>query len=88
MTVVDLNSDMGESFGAYEIGDDASMLSIVSSANVACGFHGGDALVMHETLRLASAKGVGVGAHPDLTIFGALVGGPFKEIARLISKSR
>nr|WP_319514014.1 5-oxoprolinase subunit PxpA [uncultured Cohaesibacter sp.] len=73
MAVVDLNSDMGESFGAYEIGDDASMLSIVSSANVACGFHGGDALVMHETLRLAKENGVGVGAHPgfnDLWGFG------------------
>ena len=73
MAVVDLNSDMGESFGAYEIGDDASMLSIVSSANVACGFHGGDALVMHETLRLAKENGVGIGAHPgfnDLWGFG------------------
>ncbi|WP_319413050.1 5-oxoprolinase subunit PxpA [uncultured Cohaesibacter sp.] len=73
MAIVDLNSDMGESFGAYDIGDDASMLSIVSSANVACGFHGGDALVMHETLRLAKENGVGVGAHPgfnDLWGFG------------------
>ncbi|PLW75660.1 LamB/YcsF family protein [Cohaesibacter celericrescens] len=73
MAVVDLNSDLGESFGAYSIGDDAAMLSIVSSANVACGFHGGDPLVMHETLRLARDKGVGVGAHPgfnDLWGFG------------------
>ena len=73
MTVVDLNSDLGESFGAYEIGDDASMLSIISSANVACGFHGGDAIVMHDTLRLAKENGVGIGAHPgfnDLWGFG------------------
>nr|WP_321456034.1 5-oxoprolinase subunit PxpA [uncultured Cohaesibacter sp.] len=73
MAVVDLNSDMGESFGAFKIGDDASMLSIVSSANVACGFHGGDPLVMHETLQLAKGNGVGVGAHPgfnDLWGFG------------------
>ena len=73
MAIVDLNSDLGESFGAYSIGDDPAMLQIISSANVACGFHGGDALVMHETLRLAKENGVGVGAHPgfqDLWGFG------------------
>ena len=73
MGVVDLNSDLGESFGAYTIGDDAAMLKIISSANVACGFHGGDPLVMHDTLRLARDNGVGVGAHPgfnDLWGFG------------------
>lgn len=73
MTAVDLNADMGESFGAYVIGEDPSMLKIVSSANVACGFHGGDPLVMHETLSIAKANGVGVGAHPgffDLWGFG------------------
>lgn len=70
---VDLNSDMGESFGVYTLGDDAAMLEIVTSANVACGFHAGDPLVMHETARLAKANGVAVGAHPgfrDLWGFG------------------
>lgn len=73
MDVVDLNSDLGESFGAYTIGNDTEMLEIVSSANVACGFHGGDPLVMHETLLLAKKNSVGVGAHPgfnDLWGFG------------------
>ena len=73
MTIIDLNSDLGESFGAYEIGDDAAMLKLASSANVACGFHGGDALVMHQTLKLAGENGVGIGAHPgfnDLWGFG------------------
>ncbi|MCG8510600.1 MAG: 5-oxoprolinase subunit PxpA [Rhodospirillales bacterium] len=73
MDCVDLNSDLGESFGAYVIGNDAEMLKIVTSANVACGFHGGDPLVMHETLTLAAENGVGIGAHPgffDLWGFG------------------
>ncbi|TLP48228.1 MULTISPECIES: LamB/YcsF family protein [Cohaesibacter] len=73
MHVVDLNADLGESFGAYTIGDDGAMLDIISSANVACGFHGGDALVMHDTLALAKEKGVAIGAHPgfqDLWGFG------------------
>jgi len=65
MPCVDLNSDMGESWGAYTMGDDAAMLRIVTSANVACGFHGGDPLVMHKTLTLAKANGVNVGAHPS-----------------------
>src|SRR3546814_20767140 len=74
MTItVDLNSDMGESFGVYTLGDDPAMLEIVTSANVACGFHAGDPLVMHETARLAKANGVPLGAHPgfrDLWGFG------------------
>lgn len=73
MAVVDLNSDLGESFGPYTIGNDAEMLKIISSANVGCGFHGGDPLVMHETLSLAKENDVGVGAHPgffDLWGFG------------------
>ena len=71
--IIDLNCDMGESFGVYSMGDDAAMLEIVSSANVACGFHAGDPLVMHKTVSLAKANGVGVGAHPsflDLWGFG------------------
>ena len=70
---MDLNSDMGESFGAWTMGDDAAMLDIVSSANIACGFHAGDPAGMLETLRLAAARGVSVGAHvgyPDLAGFG------------------
>ena len=65
MRHVDLNSDLGESFGAYIIGNDQEMLKIITSANVACGFHGGDPLVMHETLKLANEIGVGIGAHPS-----------------------
>ncbi|MCW5731245.1 MAG: 5-oxoprolinase subunit PxpA [Alphaproteobacteria bacterium] len=70
---VDLNCDMGESFGAWTMGSDAEMLDIVSSANVACGFHAGDPLVMAETLQQARRRGVAVGAHPgflDLWGFG------------------
>lgn len=73
MPAIDLNSDLGESFGPYVIGNDDEMLKVISSANVACGFHGGDPLVMHRTLTLAKRHGVGVGAHPgfyDLWGFG------------------
>ena len=70
---VDLNSDMGEAFGAYRMGDDAALLRIVTSANVACGFHGGDPEVMASTFAQAKERGVAVGAHPgflDLWGFG------------------
>lgn len=70
---IDLNCDMGESFGAYSIGDDAGMLELVTSANIACGFHAGDPVVMRRTIRMAKEKGVSVGAHPsfaDLYGFG------------------
>lgn len=73
MYKVDLNSDLGESFGAYTIGMDSEILKFVSSANVACGYHAGDALVMEKTVSLAKAAGVAVGAHPgfpDLIGFG------------------
>jgi UPF0271 protein len=73
MRTVDLNCDCGEGFGAYRMGDDAAMLAIVTSANVACGFHAGDPDIMAETFRLAKAKGVSAGAHPsfpDLQGFG------------------
>jgi UPF0271 protein len=65
MTAIDLNSDMGESFGVYTLGNDPEMLKIVSSANVACGFHAGDPLVMAATIATAKANGVDVGAHPS-----------------------
>ena len=70
---MDLNSDLGESFGAWRMGDDAGMLGIVTSANVACGFHAGDPAGILQTLREAAANGVAVGAHvayPDLVGFG------------------
>ncbi len=59
---IDLNSDLGESFGRWEIGDDAAMLEIVTSANVACGFHAGDSLTLQRTCAQAAQRGVVVGA--------------------------
>ena len=73
MPNVDLNCDMGESFGAYRIGADEAILPFVSSANIACGFHGGDPAVMRTTVAAAQARGVAIGAHPglqDLAGFG------------------
>lgn len=70
---VDLNADMGEGFGDWKLGDDAALLDIISSANIACGFHAGDWDVMAKTMRQAVAKGIGIGAHPgfpDLQGFG------------------
>ncbi len=73
---INLNADLGESFGAWRMGDDRALLAIVGSANVACGFHAGDALVMTETVKLAREAGVSIGAHPafpDLQGFGRRV---------------
>ncbi|WP_348657515.1 5-oxoprolinase subunit PxpA [uncultured Sulfitobacter sp.] len=73
MTSVDLNADMGESFGPWTMGDDAALLRIVTSANIACGGHAGDADVMAATMWTAHENGVGIGAHPgfmDLAGFG------------------
>ncbi len=70
---INLNADAGESFGAWRMGDDRALLAIVGSVSVACGFHAGDPLVMTETVRLARAAGVSLGAHPafpDLQGFG------------------
>ncbi len=70
---IDLNSDLGESFGNWHLGQDTDMLALVSSANIACGFHAGDPSVMRQTVRLAAVRGVAVGAHPsypDLRGFG------------------
>lgn len=70
---VDLNSDMGEGFGRWSLGDDAALLEVVTSANIACGFHAGDPDVMAATMRLAVERGAGIGAHPgfpDLQGFG------------------
>ena len=73
MLTVDLNCDMGESFGAWQMGDDAALMDYVSSVNVACGFHAGDASVIRRTIETAIEKNVGIGAHPsfpDLQGFG------------------
>lgn len=70
---VDLNCDMGESFGAFTIGNDPAIMEYVSSINIACGFHGGDPGVMHKTIDLAASRNLAIGAHPgypDLQGFG------------------
>lgn len=64
MKKIDLNSDLGESFGNYKIGMDEEILPLITSANVACGFHASDPLVMSKTVALAKRHGVAVGAHP------------------------
>lgn len=73
MTSIDLNSDLGEGFGAWTMGDDEAMLNIATSANIACGFHAGDSDIMLKTVKLAKERDVGIGAHPsfrDLHGFG------------------
>ena len=73
MEKIDLNCDLGESFGAYQLGKDPDIIPLISSANVACGFHAGDPDTMAKTVRLCKENGVSVGAHPgfpDLQGFG------------------
>ncbi|WP_057876839.1 LamB/YcsF family protein [Liquorilactobacillus aquaticus] len=73
MLKIDLNSDLGESFGHYSIGNDGEIINLVTSVNIACGFHAGDPDVMAQTVRKAEAAGIGIGAHPgysDLQGFG------------------
>lgn len=70
---IDLNSDLGEAFGAHQVGYDAELFDLISSANVACGWHGGDPRVMEQTVRTCMEKGIAIGAHPgyaDLVGFG------------------
>ncbi|HEY0287664.1 MAG TPA: 5-oxoprolinase subunit PxpA [Pseudomonas sp.] len=86
---IDLNSDMGEGFGAWKMGDDDAILDIVSSASVACGFHGGDPEIMARVFAEAGRRGVAAGAHPgfpDLWGFGRRII-PFSlgEIERLVA---
>lgn len=86
---IDLNSDLGESFGAWRVGDDAAMFGLVSSANVACGFHAGDPITMLASARRAAEHGVVLGAHPgyrDLAGFGrrALDATPAEVAAELV----
>ncbi|MGJ7919194.1 LamB/YcsF family protein [Neobacillus sp. LXY-4] len=73
MHIVDINCDMGESFGPYKIGNDKEIMKYVTSANIACGFHAGDPSTMRRTVQMALAENVGIGAHPgfqDLVGFG------------------
>ncbi|SMO52579.1 LamB/YcsF family protein [Solitalea koreensis] len=73
MLTIDLNCDMGESFGSYKIGNDELIMDYISSVNIACGYHAGDPAIMRETVQLAKAKAVAIGAHPgfpDLQGFG------------------
>ncbi|MDP2086385.1 MAG: 5-oxoprolinase subunit PxpA [Gemmobacter sp.] len=87
---IDLNADLGEGFGPWKMGDDAALLGIVTTANVACGFHAGDPGIMRATVRAARACGVAVGAHPgyaDLPGFGrrALPGVTEAEVEQLVA---
>ena len=71
--VVDLNCDMGESFGRFKLGYDEEVINFITSANIACGYHAGDPMVIRNTVNMAGEKGVGIGAHPsfpDLQGFG------------------
>jgi UPF0271 protein len=73
MLYIDLNCDLGESFGRYSLGNDEKLLEYVTSVNIACGFHAGDPIVMEKTVKMAVNKGVAIGAHPgylDLMGFG------------------
>lgn len=73
MNRIDLNCDLGESFGAYKIGMDDQVIPFISSANIACGFHASDPMVMQKTVKMAKESGIGIGAHPgfpDLMGFG------------------
>ena len=66
MKTIDLNCDMGESYGAWRMGADADIMPLISSANIACGFHAGDPATIRKTVRLAADRGVAIGAHPSL----------------------
>src|SRR5205085_8287332 len=66
MKRIDLNCDMGESYGAWKMGADGEVMPHISSANIACGFHGGDPATIRKTVRLAIDHGVAIGAHPSL----------------------
>ena len=73
MSMIDLNCDMGESFGAYKMGTDEEILNYITSANIACGFHAGDPTTMRKTVTMALERNVGIGVHPglpDLVGFG------------------
>ena len=84
MYTIDLNSDMGESFGAYRIGNDEGIIQHITSTNVACGYHAGDPMVMDKVVRMAKERGVAVGAHPgypDLMAFTQSYGLKLQHVA-------
>jgi UPF0271 protein len=88
--IIDLNSDLGESFGVWPMGNDAAMIELATSVNIACGYHAGDADTMRSTVELARARGVSIGAHPgyrDLHGFGRrpVVGLSSAEIENLVA---
>jgi UPF0271 protein len=88
--IIDLNCDLGEGFGAWEMGNDAAMIELATSVNIACGFHAGDADTMRNTVALAKARGVSIGAHPgyrDLHGFGRrpVLGLTAAEIENLVA---
>ncbi|MET0906751.1 MAG: 5-oxoprolinase subunit PxpA, partial [Tardiphaga sp.] len=90
MMTIDLNCDLGESFGMWEMGNDAEMIELATSVNIACGYHAGDADVMRKTVQLAKARNVRIGAHPgyrDLHGFGRrpIVGLTALEIENLVA---
>ena len=87
---IDLNCDLGEGFGAWEMGNDAAMIELATSVNIACGFHAGDADTMRKTVALAKARNVSIGAHPgyrDLHGFGRrpIAGLTANEIENLVA---
>lgn len=89
MTSIDLNADLGESFGPWRMGNDEAILDVISSANVACGFHASDPAEMRKVVRMCRDKGVGIGAHPgfhDLQGFGRrrILGIPDDELQAMI----
>ncbi|BCZ18541.1 hypothetical protein NHP190012_01830 [Helicobacter sp. NHP19-012] len=69
MDCVDLNSDMGEGFGVYRLGDDTAIMEFVSSVNLACGWHASDPLIMQEMVGLAQKSNLGLGAHPVILTY-------------------
>ncbi|TPQ26375.1 hypothetical protein C2U70_31575 [Bradyrhizobium guangdongense] len=90
MKTIDLNCDLGEGFGAWQMGNDEAMLELATSVNVACGFHAGDPDIMRRTVELAKARGVSIGAHPgynDLRGFGRhpILGLKASEIENLVA---
>jgi UPF0271 protein len=87
---IDLNCDLGEGFGPWQMGDDAAMIELVTSVNIACGFHAGDADTMRATVDMAKARGVSIGAHPgyrDIQGFGRrpMMGMSASEIENLVA---
>ena len=82
MPSIDLNCDLGESFGAYTIGNDEGVLPFITSANIACGYHAGDPAVMHRSVALCKRYGVQVGAHPACPTWRGLAGGTWPSRRR------